>query len=227
MTDYTINPCRLCVLQNTLGGKPLISRSANTCVFLLFVPLMLQAFQHNSGLSPLQRITLCQCVWHHTWLVVLGVNYLMVIAVVNHYQFRVQVFLTTLPIPQPHMMLYHVFLHHIDVKLLILWRFSTQKLQMWKFSDNCGFRYTFHKFFQSTHNLLRALIDLSLYSQAFESFLLAWGRYLWFHSSDLYLDWTLPKQPGYVNFQGNIEQPTAEAYGTISIWSILCYLLEH
>ena len=95
-------------------------------------------------------------------------------------------------------------LHHTDIKLLILWSFSTQKPQMWKFSDNCGFRYTFHKILSEySQSFESTLIDLSLYSQPFEStmFLLAWGRYLWFHSSDLYLDWTLPKQPGYENCQ--------------------------
>ena len=153
--DYTINPCRLCVLQNTLGGKPLISRSANTCVFLLSIPLMLQAFQHNSGLSPLQRITLCQCVWHHTWLVVLGVNYFMVIAVVNHYQFRVQVSLTILPVPRPYIMLKHVFTSHWCQSFHSLELFHTKTSNV-KFSDNCGFRYAFHRFFLCAHNLLRA-----------------------------------------------------------------------
>ena len=137
--DYTINPCRLCVLQNTLGGKPLISRSANTCVFLLSVPLMLQAFQHNSGLSPLQRITLCQCVWHHTWLVVFGANHLMVTSVVNHYQFRAQISLNILPVPQPHFMLKLCLFHHIDDNCLILWSFSTQKLQVWMLATIVNF----------------------------------------------------------------------------------------
>ena len=45
----------------TLGGKPLISGSTKH----MSVILLLNAFQHNSGFSPLQRITLCQCVWHH------------------------------------------------------------------------------------------------------------------------------------------------------------------
>ena len=48
--------------QYTLGGKPLISRSANTCPSFIFT----MHFNHDSGLSLLQRITLCQCVWHHT-----------------------------------------------------------------------------------------------------------------------------------------------------------------
>ena len=56
----------------TLGGKPLIRGSANTCLSFIFT----MHFNHDSGLSPLQRITLCQCVWHHTWLVVIGAKIL-------------------------------------------------------------------------------------------------------------------------------------------------------
>ena len=102
MLDYTIKPMSTMCSPNTLGGKPLIKQICEH----LSVAFMLQAFLHNSGLSPLQRITLCQCVWH---------QYLtrchrreklkMVIAVVNHYQLRVQVFVTILPVPQPHIKL--------------------------------------------------------------------------------------------------------------------------
>ena len=104
--DYTIKPMSTVCSSNTLGGKPLISRSANTCL----LPFMLQAFLHNSGLSPLQRITLCQCVWHqHLTRCHRSKKLKMVIVVVNHYQFRVQVSLTILPVPQPHIMLYIIF----------------------------------------------------------------------------------------------------------------------
>ena len=46
----------------TLGGKPLMSGSTNT--WLSFKLTM--HFNHDSGLSPLQHITLCQRVWHHS-----------------------------------------------------------------------------------------------------------------------------------------------------------------
>jgi hypothetical protein len=36
----------------------------------------------------------------------------MVIALDNHYQLRVQVPLTILPVPQPRIMLYHIFASH-------------------------------------------------------------------------------------------------------------------
>ena len=46
----------------TLGSKPLMSGSANT--WLSFNLTM--HFNHDSGLSPLQCITLCQRIWHHS-----------------------------------------------------------------------------------------------------------------------------------------------------------------
>jgi hypothetical protein len=79
----------------------------------------------------------------------------MVIAVDNHYQLRVQVPLTIpltiLPVPQPRIMLYHIFASHWWQSLE---HFHTKTPSV-KVSDNCGFRYTFHK--------------ISLYSQPFES----------------------------------------------------------
>ena len=84
----------------------------------------------------------------------------MVIAVVNHYQLRVQVPLTILPVPRPRIMLYYtISLHHIDDNYFILELFHTKPPSV-KISDNCGFRYTFHMFYFCTHNLLRVL-DLS------------------------------------------------------------------
>ena len=106
MLDYTIKPMSTVCSPDTLGGKPLISRSAKH----LSVAFMLQAFLHNSELSPLQRITLCQCVWHqHLTRCHRSEKLKMVIDVVNHYQFRVIVSLTFLPVPQPHIMLYIIF----------------------------------------------------------------------------------------------------------------------
>ena len=123
---------------------------------------MLQAFLHNSGLSPLQRITLCQCVWHqHLTRCHRSENLKMVIAVVNHYQLRVQV-LNHFACPSALVSSYKISLHHIDDNCFILWSFSTQKPPSMKVSDNCGFRYTFHKPCLCTHNLLRALISFSM-----------------------------------------------------------------
>jgi hypothetical protein len=78
----------------------------------------------------------------------------MIIAVVNHYQFRVQVPLTILLVSQPCIMLYHIFASHWWQLFYPLELFHTKTPSV-KFSDNCEFRYTFHK--------------ISLYSQPFES----------------------------------------------------------
>ena len=52
----------------------------------LYVAFILQAFLHNSGLSHLQRITLCQCVWRqHLTHCHRREKLKMVIVVVNHY----------------------------------------------------------------------------------------------------------------------------------------------
>ena len=82
----------------------------------------------------------------------------MVIAAVNHYQLRVQVLLTILPVPRPRIMLYYtISLHHIDHNCFVLELFHTKPPNV-KVSDNCGFRYVFHKLYFRTHNPLRALV---------------------------------------------------------------------
>ena len=149
----------------------------------MYVILLLNAFQHNSGLSPLQRIILCQRVWHHSWLVVIGANYFNGycccqplstpgIGSLNHFCLSLGL-----------VSCYTMSLHHIDDNCFILELFHTKPPSV-KVSDNCGFRYTFHMFYFCTHNLLRVL-DLSN---------LAWGRHSQFCSSDLYLDWTFARR---------------------------------
>ena len=110
----------------------------------------------------------------------------------------------------------------ITLMLIILfWRFFHTKTPSVKISDNCGFRYIFHKLYFCTHNPLRALVI---------SFS-AWDRYSQFHSSDLYLDWTFAKITRINKIcQGKfftcapIKLPAAEAFGTISISH---WFLEH
>jgi hypothetical protein len=79
----------------------------------------------------------------------------MVIAVDNHYQLRVQVPLTIFACPSAS---YHAISHLcitlMTIVLIPLEHFHTKTPSV-KVSDNCGFRYPFHK--------------LSLYSQPFES----------------------------------------------------------
>ena len=113
----------------------------------------------------------------------------------------------------------------ITLMLIVLfWRFFHTKTPSVKISDNCGFRYIFHKLYFRTHNPLRALVI---------SFL-EWGRYSQFHSSDLYLDWAFAKITRIHELcQGKfftcalIKLPTAKAYGTIFIWSVSHWFLEH
>ena len=131
---------------------------------------------HDSGLSPLQRIILCQCVWHHTWLVVIRANYLNSYCCCQPLSTPGTDSLNHFACP------YTMSLHHIYDNCFILELFHTNT-QSVKVSNNYGFRHTFHKFYLCTHNLLRVLTI---------SFL-AWGRYYQFHFSDLYLDWTFTK----------------------------------
>ena len=123
-------------------------------------------FNHDSGLSPLQRITLCQRVWHHSWFVVTGANYfngycccqpLSTPGTYSLNQFCLSLGLVSC---------YTISLHHIDHNCFVLELFHTKPPNV-KVSDNCGFRYTFHEFYFCTHNLLRVL-DLSN---------LAWGQH--------------------------------------------------
>ena len=177
-------------------------------------------FNHDSRLSPLQRITLCQRVWHHSWLVVIGANYFNGYCFcqplstpgtcsLNHFAY---------PSASYHAILYLCIT--LIIIALFLELFHTKPPSV-KVSDNCGFRYTFHMFYFCTHNLLRVL-DLSN---------LAWGQHSQFHSSDLYLDCTFAKiTRRHKICQGKfftcalIRLPTAEAYGTISVSH---WFLEH
>jgi hypothetical protein len=68
---YTINSCRLCVLWTHW----VVSLYKQICKYLLFLLIHSKAFKKNSGLSPSQRLTSYQCVWQHTWPVVVGVNH--------------------------------------------------------------------------------------------------------------------------------------------------------
>ena len=93
----------------TLDDKTLMSGSANICLSFIFT----MHFNHDSGLPPLQSITLCKCVWHqHLTRCHRSKKLKMVIYVVNHYQLRVQVSLTILPVPRSRIMLYYVFASH-------------------------------------------------------------------------------------------------------------------
>lgn len=149
---------------------------------------MLQAFLHNSRLSPLQHITLCQCVWHQhltrchrSEKLKNGYRCCQPLStpgtgLLNHFA-----------CPSASYQSYNMFLHHIDDNCFILWSFSTPKLQVWKLATIVDFAIHFTS----------PVFVLTIFWE--HLFLSAWGRYLWLHSSDLYMDWTLPKQPGYVN----------------------------
>ena len=52
-----------------LGGRPLVSGSASTCLILWCSMLL-----YDSGFSPLQHITHRQSVWQYTWHVAIGVK---------------------------------------------------------------------------------------------------------------------------------------------------------
>ena len=65
--------------------------------------------------------------------------------------------------------------------------FPHKNLQVWKLATIVDFAIHF-----TSHVFVLTIFWEHL-------FLSAWGRYLWLHSSYLYTDWTLPKQPGYVN----------------------------
>jgi len=65
--------------------------------------------------------------------------------------------------------------------------FPHKNLQMWNLATIVDFAIYSQNFLLYSQSFESTVIDLSLYSQTFEStlFLLAWDRYLWFHSSDL------------------------------------------
>ena len=144
----------------------------------------------------------------------------MVIAVVNHYQIPGTCSLNHFACPSAS---YHA-IPCLCITLMIIvsfCSFSTQKTPNVKVSDNYRLRYTFHKFYFCTHNLLRVLVLSNL----------AWGRDSQFHSSDLYLDWTFAKITRiHKKCQGKffscalIMLSAAEAFGTISISH---WFLEH
>ena len=130
------------------------------------VILLLNAFQHNSGLSPLQRITLCQCVWHHTWLVVIGANYFNGYCCCQPLSTPGTGSLNHFACPSAS---YHAILY-LCITLIIIalfWSFSTQNLQMGKLATIVDFATHFTSSIFCTHNLLRVL-DLSN---------LAWGQH--------------------------------------------------
>ena len=137
----------------------------------------------------------------------------MVIAVVNHYQIPGTCSLNHFACPSAS---YHAIqCLCITLMLIVLfWRFSTQKLQVWKLATIVDFATYFTSSTFVLTTLLRALVI---------SFL-EWGRYSQFHFSDLYLDWTFAKMTRIHKIcQGKfftyalIKLPTAEAYRTISI----------
>jgi hypothetical protein len=98
---------------------------------------------------------LCQCVWLHTWLVVIGVNYLngdccwQLLSTpgtgsINYF---------ACPSASYHA-ISHLCITLMTIVLIPSEHFHTKTPSV-KVSDNCGFRYPFHK--------------ISLYSQPFES----------------------------------------------------------
>ena len=77
-----------------LGGRPLVSGSASTCLIL-----WCSILSYDYGFSPLQHITHRQSVWQHTWHVAIGVKtFEWYIVVVYYYIFRVKVSPTILPV---------------------------------------------------------------------------------------------------------------------------------
>ena len=149
---------------------------------------MLQAFLHNSGLSPLQCITLCQCVWHQHLTRCHRSEKLK-----NGYRcFQ--------PLSTPGTGLLNHFacpsasyqaITYLCITLMIIvsffGAFPHKNLQVWKLATIVDFAIHF-----TSHVFVLTIFWEHL-------FLSAWGRYLWLHSSGLYMDWTLPKQSGYVN----------------------------
>jgi len=130
---YTINPCRLCVLC-THWAASLQQADPQT----LSVIYTHNAFHHDSGLSPLQRITLCQCVWHHTWLVVIGANYFNGYCCCQPLSTPGTGSLKHFACPSAS---YHAILY-LCITLIIIalfWSFSTQNLQMWKLATIVDF----------------------------------------------------------------------------------------
>ena len=88
-------------------------------------------FNHDSGLSPLQRITLCQCDWHHTWLVVIEANYLNGYHCCQPLSTPGTGSLNYFACPSAS---YHVIPCLCIILMIIVsfWSFSTQNLQVWK-----------------------------------------------------------------------------------------------
>ena len=111
----------------TLGGKPFSKRIRNN--FLSFKLTI--HFNHDSRLSPLQRITLCQRVWHHSWLVVIRANYFNGYCCCQPLSTPGTDSLNHFACPSAS---YHAILY-LCITLIIIslfWSFSTQNLQMWK-----------------------------------------------------------------------------------------------
>jgi len=164
---------------NTLGGKPLVIGSASTCLLLICSILLIWfrtfSFTTYNLMSMCLAAHLNRC--HRSkmlkWLLPLS-------TIINSgYRFS-EPFCLSLSLVSS----YNISLHHIDDNCFILWSFSTQKLQVWKLATIVDFAIHFTSL----------VFVLTIFLE--HLFLSAWGRYLWLHSSDLYMDWTLPKQPG-------------------------------
>ena len=139
----------------------LVSGSANICLIL-----WCSMISYDSGFSPLQHISHCQCVWQHTWHVAIGVKtFEWYIAVVYHYQFRVMVFLTILPVLSPHIMLNFGYTTH-GITTILLKSFSTIKLQARVLATTVGFT----KYLAKTQFFLL----ITFWEHMFLSYL-AWG----------------------------------------------------
>jgi hypothetical protein len=97
---------------------------------------------------------LCQCVWLHTWLVVIGVNYFNGYCCWQPLSTLGTGSINYFACPQP-VSCYTTSLHHIDDNSVNPLEHFHTKTPSVKVSDNCGFRYPFHKIY--------------LYAQPFES----------------------------------------------------------
>ena len=139
-------------------------------------------FNHDSGLSPLQCITLCQRIWHHSWLIVRGANH-----------FNGYCFFQPLSTPGTGSLNYFACpsasYHAIPCLCIILmiivsfWSFSTQNLQEWMLATIVDFA----THFTSSTFVLTTFWEYLIFPTQHEANILN------FNSSDLSLDCTFAK----------------------------------